>query len=105
MAPESALADLRLRAQTDPAFKDRNRESLAERLELERELLVVWAREKGLAVRAEEYLSRVIDTHGEHHVFFDAEGLIRRDRFIKITHGIDPQDAGFALTVDTNFRI
>lgn len=46
MAPESALTELKLRAAADPAFEERSRRSLADRLECERELLVLWAREK-----------------------------------------------------------
>ena len=102
MAPESALTELRLRAAADGAFEEGSRIPTVERLEREREILFVWAREKGLTLPAEDYLSRVVDTHGEHHVFYDA---VERDRFFKITHGVDPEKPGFALTVDTDFRI
>ncbi|MEA3207885.1 MAG: Serine/Threonine/Tyrosine Kinase found in polyvalent protein [Chthoniobacter sp.] len=46
-------------------------------------------------------MSRVEKTHGEHRVFHDVE----RGRFFKITHGKDKANAGFALTVDTEFLI
>src|SRR5438045_2731578 len=106
MAPESALAELKLRAATDPAFEEGSRRSLAERRNREREILVGWARENGLTAAADEYLNRNdLVTRGEHHVFYDAEGVLVRDRFIKITHGVEPQQPGFALTVDTDFRI
>lgn len=60
-----------------------------------------WAAEVGLASEAEMYLSRIEDTHGEHHVYVDIE----RERYFKITHGVEPGTAGFALTVGTDFRI
>jgi hypothetical protein len=47
----------------------------------------------------------VVATHGEHHVFFNAEELQGRDRFFKITHGAEPEQPGFALTVDTDFHL
>lgn len=105
MAPESALADLRLRAAADGNFGEGGGRPLHQRLACERSLLVAWAREKGFALPAEELLSHVTGTHGEHHVFYDTARPRRTDRFIKITHGVDPAEAGFALTVDTDFRI
>jgi len=59
------------------------------------------AHEKNLVLEAEPCLSRIEATHGEHHVYFDLE----RERYFKITHGVDAASAGFALTVDTDFRI
>ena len=47
----------------------------------------------------------MVATHGEHHVFYNAEDPRRRDRFFKITHGAIVEKPGFALTVDTDFRI
>ena len=105
MAPESVLTDLRLRAAADGTLEGASKLPLRERLKFERDLLVVWAREAGVAFPAEEYLSRVVDTHGEHHVFYNAEDPRRRDRFFKITHGAVLDQAGFALTVDTDFHI
>jgi hypothetical protein len=62
---------------------------------------VAWARESNVVIAAESCLSLIEETHGEHHVYFNIE----RDRYFKITHGADAANAGFALTVDTDFRI
>jgi len=49
-----------------------------------------------------EYLSRIEDSYGEHHVYFDPD----RGLYVKITHGLEPDSPGFALAVDTDdFRI
>lgn len=101
MAPESALTDLKLRAAATRSAPEAGGISIVERLEWERNLLVEWAREKDVAFEADSYLSRIEDSHGEHHVYFDRE----RERYFKITHGVDATSAGFALTVDTDFRI
>jgi len=102
MAPESALTDLRLRAAAarTPPEASRIRDLLA-RFELERNLLVAWAQEKGLALPADDYLDRVEATHGEHHVFYDTA----KERYFKITHGAEHNTPGFALTVTAEFHI
>jgi len=105
MAPESVLTDLRLRAAANGTLEGGSKLPLRERLQFERDLLVVEAREKGDAFPAEEYLSRLVAPHGEHHVFYNAEDPRRRDRFFKITHGAVLDHAGFALTVDKDFHI
>jgi len=68
---------------------------------LERNLLVAWAQEQGLALAADDYLARVEATHGEHHVFYDAV----RERYFKITHGVEHNTPGFALTVTVEFHL
>jgi serine/threonin/tyrosin kinase-like protein len=47
-------------------------------------------------------LTRKTDTHGEHHVFFDAD----KQRYFKITHDSrDPDQAGFAIAVDVDIKM
>src|SRR4051812_15806470 len=101
MAPESALTDLRLRAAAAGAAPQGSGVEIVERLELERRFLSEWAEENRLVLPAAEYLSRIEDTHGEHHVYYD----VLRERYFKITHGQDPAKSGFALTVDSTFHI
>lgn len=98
MSPESALSDLRLRAgAAEPDSEGGRRLPILERLEVEKRVLIGWAQEKGLVLPGEEYLSRKEDTHGEHHVYYDDV----RELYFKITHGVDCDRAGFALTVGT----
>src|SRR5437762_261901 len=102
MAPESALTDLRLRAAaagTPPEASGIT--DLLARFEWERNLLIAWAQDQGLALAADNYLARVEATHGEHHVFYDAV----KERYFKITHGVEHNAPGFALTVTAEFRI
>lgn len=101
MAPDAVLYDLRLRAPAIGTGEEAIRIPLGDRLRIERETLLLWAREKEVAYKAEEYLSKVRDTHGEHHVYFDAA----RERWFKITHASDSDGGGFALTVDTDFLV
>lgn len=101
MAPESALTDLRLRQAPTGSPETGGGTGIRERDALERALLVAWAKEKGLVLPAEEYLSRKEDTHGEHHVYWD----VAREKYFKITHGVELDRAGFALTVGTISRI
>ena len=64
--------------------------------DIQRELLVEWAREKGLELEADEWLSRVENTHGEHHVFLDTD----KQRYFKITHDSRDKNApGFAIAI------
>jgi hypothetical protein len=65
-------------------------------IETQREILVKWASDKGLALEAQDWLSRKQQTHGEHHVFFDPD----KQRYFKITHaGSNLDVAGFAIAV------
>jgi Serine/Threonine/Tyrosine Kinase found in polyvalent proteins len=101
MAPESALADLRSRAEAEGTIAPGSGISPVERNEIEKGILVRWANDTGLAVPADAYMSRIEDTRGEHHVYFDPQ----RERYFKITHGVELDRAGFALTVRTKFHI
>src|SRR5438105_4407159 len=100
MAPDAALEALKTRA-ANQGSEGTGEIPLHERLDRERDILLVWAREKGLASPAEAYLSYELTTHGEHHVFYE----IILERYFKITHALKPDASGFALTVDTDFRV
>lgn len=64
--------------------------------------MIQWAGDCDLLVDREEYFSRIQDSCGEHHVFFDSD----RGVYVKITHGLEINSPGFALAVDTDdFRI
>jgi hypothetical protein len=100
MAPDAALEALKTRA-ADQGGEEAGEIPLPERLERERNILLVWAREEGLTFPAKAYLSYELTTHGEHHVFYE----IILERYFKVTHGLNPDAGGFALTVDTDFRV
>jgi hypothetical protein len=64
--------------------------------DLQRDLLVAWAREKRLDLIEAEWLPRKQDSHGEHHVFLDTD----KQRYFKITHDSrDENAAGFAIAI------
>ena len=106
MAPESALNELRQRAADRARAAGKNPEERPgeawERRAEELALLVEWAEENGIWFDANEHLPRVEATRGEHHVYFDPDRLV----YVKITHGLELNAAGFALSVDIeDFRI
>ena len=107
MAPDAALEALKTRA-ANQGSEEAGDSPLSERLEREREILLVWAREEGVAFSSEAYLPYKLATHGEHHVLHDAYGPlfghdVVLDRYFKITHAVDSDGGGFALTIGLQY--